>query len=240
MKQQQQQHEVPILEFDQKLLQEINDKCLKPDEKITIEYYGHFYFQGDEPSQEEIFFIYLKKNNKTASEIELMFTEDDSSELYDAMIITSETQPQYQRLHYNTILRSVLVLLLPKMKIGGKPIQQVISNAQNYLSVYSLAKLGFIAEQLEGFQKQFDLAFYSPHQQKSQQQRATKQKQLKQFIRKKYQQTQDPNKAIVSMILWKKDYRSSSKLAKNLLNRVCQGCLTQTRKRKHQQETQQK
>ena len=67
MKQQQQQkqHQMPILDFDKKILQQINHKCLKADEKITLEYQGHFYFEDDEPHEEELFEIRLKKNNKT-------------------------------------------------------------------------------------------------------------------------------------------------------------------------------
>lgn len=225
-----QQHDVPHLEFDQNLLREINDQCLPSDEKITIEYSEHTYTQGDNPSDEEIFFIYLKKNNHVVSQIELMFTEDDYSELHDAMIISSETKPQYIQRHYNTILRCVLVLLLPRMKIEGCKIKQVVSNAQNYLSVYSLAKLGFVAEQFE--LQQFDLSFYSPYQQKTQQQRVQKQKQLKQYIKQKYQK--HPDNAEVSMVLLKKDFRKSSTLAKSILNRVCGDCLT--RKRKHSQQ----
>jgi hypothetical protein len=75
MKHQQQQirqkHEIPILDFDKKLLHEINHKCLPPNEEITIEYQGHYYFEDDEPHEEEIFNVYLQKNNKIVSRIDV-------------------------------------------------------------------------------------------------------------------------------------------------------------------------
>jgi transcription antitermination factor NusG len=242
MKHQQQQirqkHEIPILDFDKKLLHEINHKCLPPNEEITIEYQGHYYFEDDEPHEEEIFHVYLKKNNKIVSRIELMFKKDEDHDLFDDMIIQSNTEQQYRRLHYNTILRSVIVLLMPSMTIQKRRIEKVYSEAQNYLSVYSLAKLGFIVEEFEGFFQGFNLSFYSPYQQLNQQQRVVKQKQLKQYIRSKYQnQEQDFHEA--RMVLLKTDYQKSFTLAKNMLNRLCENCLKQTTKRKHQQQKKQ-
>lgn len=149
-KQQRQQHlEIPVLDYDKKLLQQINQKCLPPDQEITIEYHGHFYFEDDEPHEEDIFHVYLKKNNKNVSQIELMFKKAEEHDLFDDVIIQSDTEQQYRRLHYNTILRSVIVLLMPGMTIQKRRIEKVYSAAQNYLSVYSLTKLGFIVEEFE-------------------------------------------------------------------------------------------
>ena len=222
--QRQQHHEIPVLDYDKKLLQEINHKCLPPDQEITVEYHGHSYFEDDEPHEEELFNVYMKKNNKIVSR-------------FDDVIIQSDTEQQYQRLHYNTILRSVIVLLMPSMTIQKRKIEKVYSAAQNYLSVYSLAKLGFIVEEFEGFFQGFNLSFYSPYQQKNQQQRLVKQKQLKQYVRNKYQNQQEDFHE-VTMVLFKKDYQKSFTLAKNILNRLCEDCLKQTIKRKHQQQEQ--
>jgi len=219
-----QQQQIPKLEFDHELLKEINDKIMKPNEKIQIEYYGNFDDEDEEPIQYEVFYIYLYVNRKVASRIELMFGESDYTDLFEGMIISSDTDTEYQQRNYNTILRSVIVLLMPSMKIQGKKIEQIVSNAQNYLSVYSLAKLGFVVEEFEGHQ-QFDLSFYSPHQETTQQQRVAKQKNLKQYIKKKQTIKE------ISMVLQKKDYKKSFVLAKKILNRICGGCL-QTKKRK--------
>lgn len=237
MKQQQRQqhHEIPILDYDKKLLQQINQKCLPPDQQITIEYHGHFNFEDDEPHEEEVFHVYLKKNNKNVSQIELMFKKDEEHDLFDDMIIQSETEQQHRRLHYNTILRSVVVLLMPNMTIHKRRIEKVYSEAQNYLSVYSLSKLGFLVEEFEGFFQGFNLSFYSPYQQKNQQQRVDKQKQLKQYVRNKYQNQQEDFHE-VAMVLFKKDYLKASTLAKNTLNRLCGNCLKQSIKRKHQKQ----
>jgi hypothetical protein len=239
MKQKQQQYEPPILGFDKKLLQHINQYCLPPDEEITIEYQGHFYFENDEPHEEELFEIHLKKNNKIVSRIGLMFKKEEDHDLFDDMVIQSKTEQQSRRLHYNTILRSVLVLLMPHMTIQNRRIGKVYSAAQNYLSVYSLAKLGFILEGSEGFFQGLDLSFYSPFQQTTQQERTAKQKQLKQYVMNKYgNQEQDFHEA--TMVLFQKDYRKSSTLAKTILNRLCQDCLNKTHKRKYQQQQTQK
>ena len=235
--QRQQDHEIPVLDYDKKLLQEINQKCLPPDQEITIEYQGHFYFEDDEPHEEDIFHVYLKKNNKNVSQIELMFKKAEDHDLFDDVIIQSDTEQQYRCLHYNTILRSVIVLLMPGMTIQKRRIEKVYSAAQNYLSVYSLAKLGFIVEEFEGFFQGFNLSFYSPYQEKNQQQRLVKQKQLKQYVRSKYQNQQEDFHE-VTMVLFKKDYGKASTLAKTILNRLCEDCLKKATKRKHQQQTQ--
>ena len=238
--QQQQQHEIPILNFDKKLLQHINQNCLPPDEEITLEYKGHFYFEDDEPHEEELFEIHLKKNNKTVSRIELMFKKYEDHDLFDDMIIQSKTEQQSRRLHYNTILRSVLVLLMPHMTIQNRRIGKVYSAAQNYLSVYSLAKLGFILEEFEGFSRGLDLSFYSPFQQTTQQERVAKQKQLKQYVKNKYENHEEEDFHEATMVLFKEDYHKASTLAKKILNRLCGNCLKQTIKRKRQQQQQQK
>jgi len=242
--QQQQQQQIPELQYDHGLLQTINEKCLKPNETIRIQYYGNFDKEDeDEPDEDpihyEVFHICFYVNGRIASDIELMFSESDYTDLFETMIISSTTHEQYKKQNYNTILRSVIVLLMPSMKIQGKKIEQVVSNATNYLSVYSLAKLGFVVEEFEGICQQFDLSFYSPFQQtKSQQQRVAKQKNLKQYVQKKYKH---PDQRIheVSMVLLKNNYQKSSTLAKNILNRLRADCLSQTRKRKHSQQQQQ-
>ena len=156
-----------------------------------------------------------------------MFKKAEKHDLFDDVIIQSDTEQQYRRLHYNTILRSVIVLLMPGMTIQKRRIEKVYSAAQNYLSVYSLAKLGFIVEEFEGFFQGFNLSFYSPYQEKNQQQRLVKQKQLKQYVRSKYQNQQEDFHE-VTMVLFKKDYGKASTLAKNMLNRLCGDCLKQT------------
>lgn len=231
---------MPILGFDKKLLQQINHKCLKPEEEITIEYQGHYYFEDDEPHEEELFEIRLKKNNKTVSHVELMFQKNEDRDLFDDMIIQSKTEQKFRQLHYNTILRCVLVLLMPTMTIQNRRIEKVYSAAQNYLSVYSLAKLGFLVQEFEGFFQGFNLSFYSPFQQTTTQQgRLAKQKQLKQYARNKYQ-NQEEDFHEVAMVLFEKDYQKASTLAKKIMNRLCDNCLKQTTKRKHQQQQTQK
>lgn len=230
----QQQQNIPKLDFDHKLLQEINHKLLKSNEKIQIKYYGDFENEDDdELIHYEVFYIYLYVNEKIVSKIELLFSESDYTDLSDAMIISSETNMEYRQMNYNTILRSVIVMLMPSMKIQGEKIDQVVSNAQNYLSVYSLAKLGFIVEEFEGFQ-QFDLSFYSPFQQTTQKQRVFKQKNLKQYIKKKHEQKQEQTIKEISMVLLKQDYKKASVLAKKILNRICENCL-ESKKRKQRQ-----
>lgn len=240
MKQQQQQ-QIPQLQFDTNLLQTINEKCLKPNETIRIQYYGNFEREDEndpdeEPILYEVFHIRLYVNGKVASHIELMFSESEYTDLFETMIISSTTQEQYLQYSYNTILRCVISLLMSSMKIQGRSIVQVVSNAQNYLSVYSLAKLGFVVEESVGFSQKLDLSFYSPFQQtNSQQQRVVKQKTLKQYVRSKYENP-DQDFHEVTMVLLKKNYHKSSTLAKNILNRLRGDCLLQTRKRKHSQQ----
>lgn len=231
---------IPKLEFDQELLREINNKCLLPDTKITIDYNTRYFFQEQQnPLHEVIFYMNLRKNNKIVSNLELAFREDANVRFHEGVIIRSETQHQYRRLHYNTILRCVLVMLIPSMEIEGKKIAKIISEAEQFLSVYSLTKLGFIAENFEGFPQQFDLSFYSPQQQNQQQQRISKQKTLKQFIRSKFQQRQDLGPTEVLMVLPRKDYQKSSRLAKRILDRFCNEYPAGTRKRKNEDQEKQ-
>jgi hypothetical protein len=235
-----QKQSIPKLEFDQELLREIKNKCLPPDTKITIDYNTRYFFQEQQnPLHEVIFYMNLRKNNKIVSNLELVFREDANVRFHQGVIIRSETQQQYRRLHYNTILRCVLVMLIPSMEIEEKKIDKIISEAEQFLSVYSLTKLGFIAEKFEGFPQQFDLSFYSPQQQ-NQQQRISKQKTLKQFIRSKFQQRQDPEPTEVLMVLPRKDYQKSSRLAKRILDRFCNEHPTGTKKRKHEDQEKQK
>ena len=238
-----QQQQIPELTFDHPLLQVINETCLRPNETIQIHYHDHFEEEEEqEDTHYEGFLLSLLVDGKTASHIELMFGENDYMELSDMMIISSETQQGYRQRNYNTILRAVLVLLLPSMKIDGKKIKKVVSNAQNHLSVYSLAKLGFVVEGWEGFSQAFNLSFYTPFQQTNQEQRLIRQGRLKQYIKNRYEnKEQEQELHEVSMVLRKKDYSKSVALAKVILKRVCgSNCLQQIKKRKYLQQQQQK
>lgn len=213
---QQQRQKEPVLTYDTNLLKRINHNCLNQNENIDIRYSG---VSADGLVE---YTMYFHVDGEITSTIKLGFGQDYLP-LHFRLIIDSYTEEQHRQKHYNTILRCVLVMLMPDMKINGHSIRKVYSDAENSLSVYVLTKLGFDADY-------FDLSFYNPSIVMTQDQMTRKQKQgeLKQFIFKN--SIED-----IPMILLKQNYQNSAIIARSLLKRLRSNCL----KRRIEDEQQQ-
>ena len=218
----------PILEYDEELLQRINNRCLPTHSQIRIRYLGLDDLDAEDAMCHQ-YTMYLSVKEKEVSEIILEFGMD-YQRLHDSVYINSHTMEEHRQRHYNTILRCVLILLMPDMKINHHPIKKVVSTAESYLSVYSLAKLGFHIG--NGNNNIVDLSFYDPFRIISQQERVARQKQLKQSAKSAYEHV----KILTPMVLLQKNYRKSCILAKQTLNRLCANCLIQETQQQHKRK----
>lgn len=98
---------------------------------ITFESRTNTYFLNmfiDNVKVSHIEWNFLKYANRVSLEIE-SFTED-----------------RYRRNQFNTILRILTLQLVPNMTYDDRPIEKVVSSAYNWISIYTLHKLGFIID----------------------------------------------------------------------------------------------
>lgn len=222
---------IELFSYDEKLLQKINDRCMPPKHHIRI---VHAYFTQQKyvdasNLSDNDYFIILYKDRIPVSQIRYSFDKREQHE----MTISSDTHLKYQNQKYNTLLRAVTVLLFPSLHYKKKPIHRIVSHAQNPLSVYSLLKLGFEVGNV-----------YSYYYDEDNQQRVhefsvdrpttlQQEKHMKQYLIKIFDNNIDLQ---VNMVLRSSNSKQAIKLAIDAINRVCQDCLVQTKRKRSQSQ----
>ena len=222
--------QVGNLIYDKQTLELISKKCmLNENDKIIILDDFHPQRRYVDPSNkigEENYYIIYNVNGKPVSQIQYGFSYDDDDSVV-TMEISSETKATERQKHYNTVLRAITIILSPTMMLGDKPVVQIISQAQNPLSVYSLLKLGFSYKNsqhvVDANQKSFNVSWYSPSLNKTQtaqqkQKRTEQQGKLFSYIDNIWEW--DPDYFEIYMYLTKDKYPQAVRLAKNTLYRL--------------------
>lgn len=217
------------LTYDKNLLNTINNTCMRDDEEIVLldyfqpkERYIHT-FNTDDVN----YVLVMNVNGRPVSQIHYGLKENED---FSVLNISSVTPYLKRKQSYNTILRCVTVLLAPTMRTKGRPIQKIMSKAQNALSVYSLLKLGFDYD-LEYDQdgNPINTQDYNPYQvqekiktkQLTQTDRVAKQKHLREYIEAFMDKIH--NASEINMYLDRKDFKKAGLLARKGLERKL-GC----------------
>lgn len=208
--------------YNHKLLDLISSRCLKDNEKIRIidayQKKDRYVDKWTSSSSKNFdYFMVLYVDDNPVSQIRYEFLEQN----YRELIISSDTKEQFRQRHYNTILRIATVLLAPTMMMADGYINEISSQAQNPLSVYTLLKLGFDYNRsyvVHDFDPQYTPSQIQNQTKQQQQQRKTQQKQLLQYL---LQLSNEYDEFEIPMVLRRPHFEKSSKLAMIALNRIC-------------------